>query len=212
MGFFDNFKNSPVNPFYMWERDDPEKEANKYLGQIPGVEHQYYDPFVQSGQEAGGMLKGQYGSMLNDPTGFINKILAQYKQSPGAQYQTGLVAKGIGNTAAAGGFAGTPEAQRQYAQSASDISSQDMQQFLQNALGVYGTGLSGEQDIYGKGFTASGSLADALASVLGSQGGLAFKAGSDRNADRQALLNAVMKALANKTGVTAGTADTAGGA
>jgi hypothetical protein len=204
MSFWDSIKSGPLNPLYPWERENPEQEANKYLGQIPDIEKQYYNPFIQGGQDAGNILKGQYGSMVDDPTGFINKILSQYKQSAGAKYQTGLVAKEIGNTAAAGGYAGTPEAQRQFGQEASDINSQDMQQFLQNALGVYGTGLSGEQDFYNKGFNASGSLADALASVLGSQGGLAFNQGTQSNMDRQALMNALMKALAQGGGAQAG--------
>lgn len=212
MSIWDNFKNSPLNPLYPWEREDPQKEANKYLGQIPDIEKGYYNPFIQGGQDAGGVLKNQYGSMVNDPTGFINNILAKYKQSPGAKYQTDLVAKGIGNTAAAGGYAGTPEAQRQFGQEASDINSQDMQQFLQNALGAYGTGMEGEENFYNKGFEASGSLADALASVLGSQGGLAFNQGTQSNMDRQAFMNALMKALSGGAGAMSGNASMGGGA
>lgn len=212
MSIWDSIKNGPLNPLYPWEREDPEANANKYIGQIPGIEKQYYNPFIQGGQEAGGILKNQYGSMVNDPTGFINNILSKYTQSPGAKYQTGLLSKQIGNTAAAGGFAGTPEAQREFGQEASDINSQDMQQFLQNALGVYGTGMTGEQNFYDKGFEASGSLADALASVLGSQGGLAFNQATQSNMDRNALMNALMKALAGGAGSMSGNAAISGSA
>lgn len=204
MSLWDSLKNGPANPFYMWERDDPEKMANKYLGQIPGVAQQYYNPYIQGGQDAGNILKGQYGNMVNDPTGFINNIMSKYQMSPGAKYQSGLLTKGIENDAAAGGYAGTPEAQRQYAQTANDVMSQDMQQYLQNALGVFGGGLSGEQDFYNKGFTASGDIVDALASVLGSQGGLAFNTGTQSNMDRQALLNAITKALSSGAGASSG--------
>lgn len=211
MGLFDNFKESPLNPFYPWQREDPKSEANKYLNQIPDVEKSYYNPFIQGGQQAGNVLSGAYGNMLNDPTEFINNILAKYKESPGAQYQSGLLTKGIANTAAAGGYAGTPEAQREYAETAQNVMSGDMQQFLQNALGVYGTGLSGEQDFYNKGFTASGSLADAIASVLGSQGGLAFNQATQSNMDRQAMMNALLKAISGGAGVSSGNAGLSGG-
>lgn len=203
MSLWDNLKNGPLNPFYMYEREDPEKNANKYLNQIPGEQERYLNPFITAGQTAGNTLTGEYGKMLN-PTDFINKIMAQYSLSPGAKYQSGLLTKGIANTAASGGYAGTPEAQRQYAQTANDVMSQDMQEYLKNALGVYDTGLSGEQDIYGKGFEASGSLADALASVLGSQGGLAFQQGTQSNMDRQAFMNAMIKALSQGAGAQSG--------
>ncbi len=84
------------------------------MNQIPGVGHQYYDPFVNEGKEAGGVLKGQYSRML-DPTSFMDDIMGHYKQSEGAKYQTEQLGRGIGATAAAGGIAGTPEHQRQSA-------------------------------------------------------------------------------------------------
>lgn len=203
MSIWDNLKNGPLNPLYPWEREDPQKEANKYLSQIPGTQEKYLNPFISAGQTAGNTLSGEYGKML-DPTDFINQIMSKYTMSPAAKYQSGLLTKGIANTAAAGGYAGTPEAQRQYAETANNVMSGDMQQFLQNALGVYGTGLSGEQDIYGKGFTASGDLADALSSVLGSQGGLAFQSGTQSNMDRQAFMNALLKALSQGAGAQSG--------
>jgi hypothetical protein len=204
MSLWDSIKNGPLNPLYPWEREDPQSEANKYLGQIPGIAKQYYNPYISQGQTAGNKLTDQYGNLINDPTGIINKIMAGYSMSPGAKYQSGLLTKGIANTAAAGGFAGTPEAQRQYAQTAGDVTSEDMQQYLQNALGAYGAGLSGESDIYNKGFQASGDLVDALSSVLGSQGGLAFNQGTQSNMDRQALMNAIMKAFSGGAGAYSG--------
>lgn len=204
MSLWDSLKNGPANPFYMWERDDPEGNANKYLNQIPGAEGKYYDPFIQGGQDAGNILKGQYGNMVNDPTSIINQIMSKYSMSPGAKYQSGLLTKGVANNAAAGGYAGTPEANREYAQTANDVMSQDMQQYLQNALGIYGQGISGEQDFYNKGFNASGSMADAIGGVLGSQGGLAFNQATQSNMDRQALFNAITKALSGGMGASSG--------
>jgi hypothetical protein len=79
-----------------------------------------------------------------------------------------------------------------------------MQQFLSNALGIYGGGISGEQDIYGKGFNASGSLADMLAGNLGSQAGLAFQGAQQSNQNRNSLMNALSKLLATGGGAALG--------
>lgn len=187
----------------MFERDDPAKDANKYLNQIPGMGKQYYNPFINRGAAAGDTLQGEYGKLLN-PTSFMDSIMKNFSLSPGATYERDQLGKGIGNTAAAGGFAGTPEHQRQYGEMADKIMSGDMQQYLTNALGIYDTGLGGEEKFFNTGYNASSSLADLLGGTLSSQAGLAFKSDSDRNADRAALMNAIMKAFSQGGGAAAG--------
>lgn len=187
----------------MFQRDDTAKQANKYLDQIPGMGKQYYNPFIERGERSGNTLEGEYGKLLN-PTSFMDDIMKNYSTSAGATYERDKLGKGIGATAAAGGFAGTPEHQRSYGEMADKIMSGDMQQYLQNALGIYGKGLGGEENFFNKGFDASSSLADLIGGKLSSQAGLAFKSGSDRNADRSALMNAIVKALAQGGGAAAG--------
>ena len=203
MSLWDDYTNSNFNPLNLIRREDPQKQANKYMNQIPGVGQKYYNPFIQSGQKAGGILEGEYGKLLN-PTSFIDDIMNKYSESKGATYEKNELGRGIGATAAAGGFAGTPEHQKEYGEMASNIMSKDMQQYLQNALGVYGMGLGGEHDIYGKGFDASGSLADMLAGNLASQGGLAFQSASQTNASRDSFMNSLVKALGQLAGAGAG--------
>ena len=203
MSFWDSIKNSPINPVYMFQRDDPQKDANKYMEQIPGIGKQYYNPFIERGARAGNNLEGEYGKMMN-PTTFMDDIMKNYQMSQGATYQRDKLGKGIGATAAAGGFAGTPEHQTEYGEMANKIMSGDMQQYLQNALGIYGTGMKGEENFFNKGYDASSLLADLIAGNLASQGGLAFKAASDRNADRSALMNAIMKAFSQGAGAAGG--------
>lgn len=199
MSLWDSYKGSTLNPLNLFQREDPQREANRYLDQIPGVGKKYYDPFIERGGRAGNRLESEYGKML-DPTSFIDDIMSHYSLSKGAEYQRDKLGKGIGATAAAGGFAGTPEHQTQYGEMANDIMSKDMQQYLQNALGVYGGGISGEQDFYNKGYGASGDLADLLAGNLGSKAGLAFQSASQTNANRDAFMNSIAKALATGTG------------
>lgn len=183
----------------LFGREDPTKQANHYLNQIPDVGRDAYNPFIDQGKRAGSVLEGQYGKML-DPTSFINDIMKNYTMSKGATYQRDQLGRGIGATAAAGGIAGTPEHQREYGEMAHNIMSGDMQQYLQNALGVMGTGISGEQDFYNKGYGASGSLADILGGNLASQGTLAFQGATQRNTDHQALMNSLAKLLSSGAG------------
>jgi hypothetical protein len=200
MSIWDSYKNIATAPLsWFGGGEDPAKAANKYLEQIPGVGEKYYNPYIEGGKEAGGLLKDQYGKML-DPTAFMDEILKHYNTSQGAQYQLGNLSKDIGNTAAAGGIAGTPEHQRQYGELAQDIMSKDMQQYLQNALGIQKTGLEGENNFYNKGFEASGSLADLISGTLGSQAGLAYQGANSKNASNAAFMNALMKALSTGAG------------
>lgn len=183
----------------IWGHDDPQAAANQYLDKIPGMGREYLNPYIERGNQAGNQVSGEYDKLLN-PNNFMDEIMKHFSESPGAQYQREQLGKGIGATAAAGGYAGNPEHQRQYGEMSNKIMSGDMQQYLQNALGIYGKGLSGKEDIFNKGFGATNSLVDLLGGTLSSQGGLAFKSASDRNAERQALMSAIMKAAGGAAG------------
>jgi hypothetical protein len=84
---------------------NPADAANPYLDQISGVAHEAYDPFIQRGQEAGGIMSEQFGQMSQDPTAFINALMQGYKPSEGYQFQEGEMGRAAANTAAAGGIA-----------------------------------------------------------------------------------------------------------
>lgn len=203
MSMWDSYKSFatlPLRGFGIGQRD-PAKDANRYLDKIPGVGHDAYDPFINQGREAGGILKDQYGRML-DPTKYMDDIMKNYKMSQGATYKRDQLGKGIGNTAAAGGVAGTPEHQREYGEMSDNIMSEDMDQYLQNALGINDRGIRGEEGFYDKGFQASGSLADMLASMFGSKAGLAYQSGTQKNANEQALMQSLMKMLSKGAGVS----------
>ena len=198
MSIWDDYKGSILNPINLFAREDPSKEANKYLSQIPAVGRQSYNPFIQGGQEAGGILKNEYQKQLN-PTAFIDEIMKHYQTSQGAQYLQDKLGRGIGATAAAGGIAGTPEHQQEYGELANN-----MQQYLMNALGVHGAGITGEENFYNKGYDASKELADLLGGTLSSQGTLGYMGAQQKNTDRNALLNALVKALSQGSGAASG--------
>lgn len=175
---------------------NPANSAMPYLNQIPGVGHQAYDPYIQQGQGASNQLAEQFQKLMSDPQGFLAGIQSGYKPSDAYNFKKDELSKGFGAAAAQGGYAGTPFHQMQYGEQADKLLSGDMQQYLENALGIFNTGLAGNQDIANKGFQASGSLADMLAGNLNQQGGLAFQGQSQQNANQAGL----MKLLAQLVG------------
>lgn len=183
---------------------NPADAARPYLDQIPGQLHEYYDPYVQQGQDAQSQLSGQYDQLMNDPTGFINALMGDYKPSEGYQYQLDQGLGAMRNSAASGGFSGTGYDQQQQAQYLQGLLGKDQQQFLQNALGAYGIGMQGEQDFYNKGYGASLGLGDSLANALQQQAGLEYKGVANQNAQNSALRNAIIKGLGTAVGGIAG--------
>lgn len=175
--------------------------ANQYLNQISGVGHQGYDDYINQGKDASGKTKSAYEGMMDDPTGFINKIMEQYKESEGYGFAKDRLTKEMGNTAAMGGVAGTPMDQMNQAEGVQGLLSKDMQQFLENALGRYDKGLAGEEGIATRGYDASGKLADFLGNSLTQQGGLAFQGARDKNQKSQDMWNMFGKALGGAGGI-----------
>ena len=166
---------SGVGGLFNWlSASNPADAANPYLEQMQGVAHQYMDPYVNQGNRAGGVLEGQYGNLVNDPTGMLAGWGSQYQQSPGYQWQVDQALGGANRAAAAGGMLGTPMHQQESAQMAQGLANQDYWNWMKNVQGLYGQGLQGEQGMYNTGFQGSQSISDAIQSALASQAQLAY--------------------------------------
>ncbi|MCW1908625.1 MAG: hypothetical protein KIH63_004760 [Candidatus Saccharibacteria bacterium] len=169
-----------------------EDAANQYLSQIPGIGKQYFDPYITQGREAGDMANAEYGKMLQDPTGFINKILESYKPSQGYQFREKRLQDAASNTAAAGGFRGTNFDVQNQSELINALLGEDMQQYLENVRGVHGTGLAGKENVADRGFQASNSLADLIGGSLNQRGGLAYQRAEGSNGRRNALFSSLL--------------------
>ena len=187
---------------------NPANAAMPYLNQIPGVGHQYYDPYINKGREAESTLSNEYSKQL-DPTQFMDSIMQNYKRSGAYNNRHDDLMKEMSAMSASGGYAGTPMAMKQGGEAVNRLMSEDEQQYLKNALGIYDQGIAGTQDFYNKGFQGSGSMADLLGSNLAQQGGLAYQGQASQNQNRQALINSLMKALGQ--GAAGGVGYAAGG-
>jgi hypothetical protein len=154
--------------------NSPMEAASPYLENIAGTITPYYQPYINAGQNALSSLMGQYGSLINDPSAKMNQMGSQYQASPGYQYNVDQTTKAMNQAAAAGGMVGSPQEQQQLGQVVSGLANQDYYNYLNQAMGLYNTGLSGMGNINQMGYQASSGLAENLANSLMSQAGLAY--------------------------------------
>ncbi len=172
---------------------NPANSAMPYLNQIPDVLKQYFTPYVNSGSNALGTLMGEYNTLLTNPGSVMSMAGSGFKESPGYEYQYNQGMNAANSAAAAGGYLGTPGHQEQASTMSEDIANQDYYNYLNHALGLYDTGLSGEQGINQMGFGASTDLANSLANNLMTQGSLAFKGTAEQNQSNADLWNTIIK-------------------
>lgn len=115
-------------------------QANNYLAQMQPYVNQYLQPYINAG---------------TNPTETLSKFGAGYQASPGYQYNVDQATKAANNAAAAGGFIGSPQQQEYMAKQIGGLASQDYNQYMNNALGLYNTG-------YGASMGATNTLSDML--------------------------------------------------
>lgn len=160
---------------------NPAGMANPYLDQIPQQVGPYYEPFIESGRQASGAVNPIYDRMSTSPGAFIEELMQGYAPSRGYRFKQGEMERSMRNSAAHGGFVGTPYNQQQQGELTQGLLSQDMQQFLANLLGVQQGGLEGQEGRIGRGFQASTGYGDILGNKLASQAGLAFQGQAGQN-------------------------------
>ncbi len=186
---------------------NPAEKAMPYLDQIPGVGRQYHDPFIQQGQQAQSQASPIYEQMAQDPTAFLNALMEGYTPSKGYQTREKVLSQAMRNSAAQGGYAGSPYAQREQGELINDLMGSDQQQFLGNLMGIQGQGLGGLEGMIGRGYQSSGNLADYIGNALGNQGALAYQGQSQMNqgkydtmANRSRLWGDIIKAMGSAAG------------
>lgn len=163
---------------------NPSNEANKYLNQIPGAVNPYYQPYINQGQQAGNQLTDQYNQQTQNPGELFSKLGQGYQESPGYQFKLKQALGAGQNASAAGGMLGTPQDVQGQSQIASDVSSKDFNDYMQNIMGLYGLGQQGQQKMQEQGFGASTGYGDILGQLLGQQGQYGYAGAAGENAGR----------------------------
>ncbi len=161
--------------------DDASDAANQYYRQIPDILKQYLGPYADRGNQVYGGLENQYNQLMNDPGGLMNKFGQGYHQSPGYQFQVNQATGAANNAASAGGMLGSPMHQQNTASMVNNLANQDYNQYLSNAMNMYGRGLIGQQGIYNTGAQDSGNLGENLANSLMNQGNMAYSNAINQN-------------------------------
>lgn len=169
---------------------DPFKAGMPYLDKIPGQLHEYFDPYINRGNRQGDLLESQYGDLLNDPGGMLNRIGGGYQQSPGFKFALQQALQGAGHAAAAGGMAGSPMHEQQNMGLATNLANQDYNTWIQNALGLHGRGMSGAENMYGIGAKAGMGLGENLASIEAQKARMAMEAANAKNQRNGGILGA----------------------
>jgi hypothetical protein len=187
----------PINAF---------KAAEPYLNQIAPMSREKLNPYINRGNEAGNLVHGQYQNLIENPYGQYEDIFNNYKPSSGFQLQLDQALKAMRNSAAAGGYSGTEADQFRQGDLASQLAGQDFQNYFNNIMGLYNTGLEGEQGFSNEGYNANESLTGIEGQTLGAQSGLAFQNAQQKNQNKNDLAKALFQALGTIGGAAAGSA------
>lgn len=159
------------NPDYGFDPQGFGSGLGGFLGGIfgdSGAPYKEYMDWVNKGiegkkpyQEAGTGAIKNYQDWLEgqkDPSGFINKLMGDYQESPYAQYLQKQSVRAGQNAASASGLSGSTPLMQQLQQNAGNIASQDQNQWLQNVLGINTQYGQGQNNLVNTGQNAANSL------------------------------------------------------
>lgn len=183
---------------------NPADAAMPYFDQIPGMLQQNYNPYIQRGTTAYGAMAPQYNQMSTDPAAFLESIMGKYEPSKGYQLKLDEGMRAAGNSAAAGGMRGSMQDIQNESRLASSLMGDDMQQWLNNVLGLHTRGLQGQQGLYNTGYDATRNMTGDMANVMGTQGSLAFQGQANKNQGQRDLFSGIQKALGAGAGMYMG--------
>lgn len=135
--------------------DKAMEEYQKYMNMGQGVQQ----PYLNAGSGALGdyqkWLQGQ-----SDPSGFINNLMGQYKESPYTNYLQQQAQNAGINAGSASGMGGSSALMQQMQQNAANIGQQGMNDWLQNVLGINTQYGQGQQNLMTGGQNAANKLTE----------------------------------------------------
>lgn len=145
------------------------------------------NPFLQAGTGAIGDYQKWLGGMQN-PSQFINNTMNQYQESPWAKFQQDQAMRAAQNMGSATGLIGSSPLTQYAQQNARNISSQDMNQWLQNVLGINTQYGQGQQNLMSGGQGAANALTGLYGNMGQQMGEAAYGQGAAQNNDFMNML------------------------
>jgi len=144
------------------------------LNQSLGIQQ----PFQTAGTSQLPILNNAENQLLN-PSDLLSKWMQSYSMSPFAQTSMSN-AKNAGLDAASSmGLMGSSSALKNIQQSSADIMNSDRQQFLNDLMQKYMTGIGIGQNIYGIGGQTAGNMGNNVTSTMGNLGKEALGVGEN---------------------------------
>lgn len=192
-GFLPNYQSGSLGSIFgglFGDAGKPYQDASKELERYLPQAQSYQMPYMQAGQRA---IPGfeQWLSGMKDPSGFINKQMGNYQESPFAHFQQEQGMRAAQNVGSASGLTGSTPLMQFAQENAQNISSRDMNQWLQNVLGVnsqYGQGMN---NLINTGANSANSLTQLMQNYMGAQAGLAYGQGNANNQQRGGLFSGI---------------------
>lgn len=140
--------------------DKAKQELEKYYQQSQDLYNQgqgYLQPYNQNGMETYGKYSGAMDKLLN-PAGLQDEWSKNYQESDIAKQNEAMATQHGLNSASAMGLMGSQPALSAIQSGTAGIVAQDRQQYLDDLMKKYMTGIGIGQDIYGKGASAANSM------------------------------------------------------
>lgn len=181
--------------------NNPGNAANDWLNQSKKDLYPNFQPWIQAGQQALPDWQKQLQLLTQNPGQFINQVGNNYKQSPGLQFQIQQGTQSANNAAAAGGMAGSPQAQQYASTISNNLANKDYYNYLSTALGQYDLGLKGLQDLSNQGQQAAQAYGEDYSSILDAQAKLAYESAKSQNQGMGAGFGSIVSGLLSAIGL-----------
>lgn len=170
--------------------DRPYKKAmHEYRKQMERAA-QVQQPWLEAGQNAIPAYQNWLQSQ-QDPSGFINNLMGDYQESPYAHYLQQQSMNAGQNAASASGLMGSTPLMQQLQQNSSNIASGDINQWLQNVLGINTQYGQGQQNLMQGGQNAANALSGVYNTAGQNMGQAAYGAANARNQDWGRIIGSI---------------------
>lgn len=149
--------------------DKAMQQYQQYGSQAQNAQSPYYN----AGKEAIPAYQQWLQSQQN-PTDFINNLMGQYQASPYSQYLQQQSQRAGQNAASASGLMGSTPMMQQMQQNSANISSQDMNKWLQHVLGINTQYGQGQQNLMNAGQGSANALSNLYNNMGQNSGEMAY--------------------------------------
>lgn len=172
----------------------PYEKAGDIYSQYFNQAREAQNPFVQAGNQGLGNYQ-DWASKMKDPSSFINNLMSGYQASPHSQYLQQQSQRAATNYGSASGLTGSTPLLQQIQQNSGNIASGDMQNWLQNVLGINTEYGKSQQDLSGMGQHAADFLSNLFNSGGENMAQTEFGRYQGQQQDRNSFLSGIGKFL-----------------